>query len=203
MARKPKQQRSKATVDAIIEATLLTIADQGPAGITARHIAERAGIGVGSLYEYFDDKNAIVQAASERFVEDTVAMIHPLVPKMVRMDIRGAIHTLLFNFRDFLAENNELYLRFARHAFSMDMVIYQAPISSTLMDFFTQYLMHHPELLKLPNIPGLAYFYINGGIYTVIRHLSARNPTQTFEELVAVLGDTLSGYAEYTLSQKE
>jgi len=71
------------------------------------------------------------------------------------------------------------------------------------MDFFTQYLMHHPELLKLPNIPGLAYFYINGGIYTVIRHLSARNPTQTFEELVAVLGDTLSGYAEYTLSQKE
>ncbi len=51
MARKPKQQRSKATVDAIVQAALICIASHGPSAITARQIAEKAGIGVGSLYE--------------------------------------------------------------------------------------------------------------------------------------------------------
>ena len=186
MARKPKQQRSKATVDAIVQAALISIANHGPSGITARQIAEKAGIGVGSLYEYFEDKDAIIDAASKRFVSDTVDLIKPLIPELVR----------LFSFRDFLEENNQLYLRCARHAFSMDMVIYQSPINSALMELFTQYLMHHPQLLKLPNIPTVAYFYINGGIFTVVRHLSEDNPIQSFEELATVFGDILASYVE-------
>ena len=80
MARKPKQQRSKATVDAIVQAALISIASHGPSAITARQIAEKAGIGVGSLYEYFEDKDAIIDAASKRFVSDTVDLIKPLIP---------------------------------------------------------------------------------------------------------------------------
>ena len=109
MARKPKQQRSKATVDAIIEAALISIARQGPGATTARQVADIAGIGVGSLYEYFEDKDAIFTAAGARFVDDTVAMIKPLIPELVRMNIRDAVSKLLFTFRDFLEENNQLF----------------------------------------------------------------------------------------------
>ncbi|MDX1803443.1 MAG: TetR/AcrR family transcriptional regulator [Alcanivorax sp.] len=203
MARKPQQQRSKTTVNAIVEAALIAIAEQGPAAMTTRQVADIAGIGVGSLYEYFENKEAIIAAASERFVKDTVAMIQPLVPQLVRMGIRDAISKLLFSFRDFLGENNQLYLKCARHAFSIDMVIHQKPINRVLMDFFTQYLMHHPEMLKLPNIPAVAYFYINGGIFTVVRHLSEEQPTQTFEELVTVFGDILASYVEHKLQEQE
>ena len=150
MARKPKQQRSKATVDAIVEAALIAIARQGPSATTARQVADIAGIGVGSLYEYFEDKDAIFNAAGARFVDDTVAMIKPLTPELVRMNIRDAVSKLLFTFRDFLEENNQLYLKCARHAFSQDMVMHQEPINRALMDLFTQYLMHHPELLRMP-----------------------------------------------------
>jgi AcrR family transcriptional regulator len=145
-----------------------------------RQVADIAGIGVGSLYEYFEDKDAIFNAAGARFVDDTVAMIKPLIPELVRMNIRDAVSKLLFTFRDFLEENNQIYLKCARHAFSQDMVMHQEPINRALMDLFTQYLMHHPELLRMPNIPAVAYFYINGGIFTVIRHLSEEKPTQSF-----------------------
>ena len=101
MARKPKQQRSKATVDAIVQAALISIASHGPSAITARQIAEKAGIGVGSLYEYFEDKEAIIDAAGKRFVSDTVDLIKPLIPELVRLEIREAINKLLFSFRDF------------------------------------------------------------------------------------------------------
>ena len=203
MARKPKQQRSKATVDAIVEAALIAIARQGPSATTARQVADIAGIGVGSLYEYFEDKDAIFRAASTRFVDDTVAMIKPLIPELVKMNIRDALAKLLFTFRDFLEENNQLYLKCARHAFSQDMVIYQDPVNRALMDLFTQYLMHHPDMLRLPNIPALAYFYINGGIFTVVLHLSKEQPTQGFDELVTVFGDILASYVERKLGISE
>ena len=51
--RKPRQARAKVTVDTIIEAGFIAVALHGPSGTTTRHIAEIAGVSVGSLYEYF------------------------------------------------------------------------------------------------------------------------------------------------------
>ena len=62
MPRKPRQQRSRATVDAIVEAGFICVAELGITGTTTRHIAERAGISVGSLYEYFGDTDAAVSS---------------------------------------------------------------------------------------------------------------------------------------------
>lgn len=201
MARKPRQTRSKATVEAIVEAAMIAIAQEGPAATTTRKIAEIAGIGVGSLYEYFENKEAIFDAAGQRFVNDIVAVITPLIPELVRMEIRDAIRALLLKVREFLEENDQLYLKCARHAFSLDMVTYQEPVNRALMDFFMQYLMHHPKLLTLPNIPTVAYFYINGGIFTVVRHLSKPDPNISFDELTMVFGETLASYVENNLKE--
>ena len=54
--RKPRQARAKVTVDTIIEAGFIAVALHGPSGTTTRHIAEIAGVSVGSLYEYFKTK---------------------------------------------------------------------------------------------------------------------------------------------------
>ncbi|TNE95784.1 MAG: TetR/AcrR family transcriptional regulator, partial [Gammaproteobacteria bacterium] len=102
MARKPRQQRAKATVDAIVEAGFIAMADRGPAGTTTRQIADIAGVGVGSLYEYFENKEDIFTAMSQRFVTDTIAMIQPQIPIIVRKPIREAVMELLSLFRDFL-----------------------------------------------------------------------------------------------------
>ncbi|EKF76152.1 transcriptional regulator [Alcanivorax hongdengensis A-11-3] len=200
MARKPKQQRSRATVDAIIQAALIAISRQGPGGTTAREIAELAGIGVGSLYEYFANKEAIFNAAAERFVADTVAMVQPLVPQLVRMEIREAVVTLLRSFRDFLEQNDQLYLKCARHAFAVDMAVYQKPINRMLMNLFSQYLMHQPHMTRVPRIPALAFFYINGSTFTMIQHLSEETPSVPFDELTGVLADMLACYVEQHLA---
>lgn len=58
--RKPKQGRSKATVAAIIEAAARILAEKGWAGFNTNAVAARAGVSIGSLYEYFPDKQALV-----------------------------------------------------------------------------------------------------------------------------------------------
>ena len=62
MRKKPQQQRSRQMVDTLIEATARTIAQRGLDGATTPAIAETAGVSVGSLYQYFDGKEALIAA---------------------------------------------------------------------------------------------------------------------------------------------
>jgi AcrR family transcriptional regulator len=68
--REPKQQRSRQTVDAVLEAVQRVVERQGPEAITTNRIAEAAGVSVGSLYQYFPNKQAIFSALHDRHVED-------------------------------------------------------------------------------------------------------------------------------------
>lgn len=57
--KKPLQARSTATVDAIVEATIRILRRDGWTGCTTTRIATLAGVSVGSLYQYFPNRNAI------------------------------------------------------------------------------------------------------------------------------------------------
>ena len=57
--RNPKQARAQATVDAILEATFHILETDGLAQLTTNGIAERAGVSIGTLYQYFSDRDEI------------------------------------------------------------------------------------------------------------------------------------------------
>ena len=65
----PVQQRSRLTVDQILEAAARVFAKRGYAGATTNHIAERAGVSIGSLYQYFPNKDTILVALHARHME--------------------------------------------------------------------------------------------------------------------------------------
>jgi AcrR family transcriptional regulator len=73
--RKPRQQRSRQTVDAVLEAVQLVAKRHGTQAITTNRIAETAGVSVGSLYQYFPDKRAIFTAVHDRHVEEVRRVI--------------------------------------------------------------------------------------------------------------------------------
>jgi AcrR family transcriptional regulator len=73
--RKPRQSRSRVTVDAILDAAIVVMKKHGTGGITTNRVADAAGVSVGSLYQYFPDKQAIYQALHERHVESVDRMI--------------------------------------------------------------------------------------------------------------------------------
>ncbi|MDC0769520.1 TetR/AcrR family transcriptional regulator [Streptomyces sp. HD] len=64
--KRPRQQRSKETYDAILEAAAQLFERDGYARATTNRIAERAGVSIGSLYQYFPDKDALLYALGER-----------------------------------------------------------------------------------------------------------------------------------------
>jgi AcrR family transcriptional regulator len=73
--REPKQQRSRQTVDCVLEAVQLVVKRHGTQAITTNRIAEAAGVSVGSLYQYFPNKRAIFTALHDQHVDDVRQVI--------------------------------------------------------------------------------------------------------------------------------
>lgn len=66
----PQQSRSGALVDALLEATVRVLGSDGCEGATTRRIAQVAGVSVGSLYQYFPNKEALIHAVTLRHQDD-------------------------------------------------------------------------------------------------------------------------------------
>ena len=66
----PVQARSTASVNAILEATIQVLLKLGKQRLTTSRVALRAGVSVGTLYQYFPNKSALLQAALKRHLEE-------------------------------------------------------------------------------------------------------------------------------------
>jgi AcrR family transcriptional regulator len=80
----PRQTRSKETVRVILEASARILESEGMRGCNTNAIAARAGVSIGSLYQYFPNKDAIVRALISSFEET----LHDSVQRAVQ-DGRG------------------------------------------------------------------------------------------------------------------
>jgi AcrR family transcriptional regulator len=68
----PRQARATATVAAIFEATFQVLRSDGFVSLTTTRVAERAGVSVGTMYQYFPHKHALLYAVLEQYVQDVV-----------------------------------------------------------------------------------------------------------------------------------
>jgi AcrR family transcriptional regulator len=98
--RTPTQPRAQDTVHVILEAAARILQREGRAALNTNHIAERAGISVGTLYQYFPNKEAILVAMARReLATDEASVIKALTQPakdgetdLVRLAIRVLIN---------------------------------------------------------------------------------------------------------------
>lgn len=85
----PVQERSKVTVDVIVEAAARVLRKEGADALTTNRIAEVAGVSIGSLYQYFPNKEAIVVALVDSRIEGSRSQIEalPVVPDAPLADL--------------------------------------------------------------------------------------------------------------------
>src|SRR6185295_1980135 len=71
----PRQARAAETAAAILEGAAQVLEAGGLAGFTTNAVAERAGVSIGTLYQYFADKGAVLRALAEREMRLAIAHV--------------------------------------------------------------------------------------------------------------------------------
>lgn len=79
LKKEPKQARSSELVSAILEAALLVLAEEGAARFTTARVAEKAGVSVGSLYQYFPNKASILFRLQSDEWKQTAGMMREIL----------------------------------------------------------------------------------------------------------------------------
>lgn len=192
MRKNPKQKRSKEMVNRLLDATARTLIERGLDNTTTNHIAEQAGVSIGSLYQYFPDKDALVVALLERMSVDA--------RKRFRSRAEGVdLHQLP------LKQVAELAIAYGinyivKDPLTMELVKNwnRVPIEKLLDPLVIFFLtMAQPYFLKnYANYPveGLEtklYVLINSTLFTCIRFLMDENSLIKQEDIVATLAQMI------------
>jgi AcrR family transcriptional regulator len=103
MARKPltdarkqaSQKRSRATVEALIEATARILVKAGFDKASTNRIAAEAGVSIGSLYQYFPSKEALVGAVMDRHQRELMQVVRGVLPQVASLPMQQALRKLV------------------------------------------------------------------------------------------------------------
>lgn len=89
------QERSRLTVDALLEATARVLVKEGYDRASTNRIAQVAGVSIGSLYQYFPSKEALVAAVIDRHTQETTQLARDALIKVAMQPIEEAIRELV------------------------------------------------------------------------------------------------------------
>ena len=78
----PSQERSRQTVERILNAATRIFHEQGYAGTTTNDIADEADLSIGSLYQYFPNKDALLAALTKRHITSTTSSLAAMIGEL-------------------------------------------------------------------------------------------------------------------------
>ncbi len=103
--KKPVQQRAKITADAILEAAEKIMLEEGYEQANTNRIAEVAGVSIGSLYQYFQDKEAIASSLVERTISRAAVKARKTLHEMLEAPLEEASRRINLTLLEIFQEN--------------------------------------------------------------------------------------------------
>lgn len=95
LRKEPSQRRSKELVDIIVKATTRVLLKEGYEGCTTNRVAEVAGVSIGSVYQYFPNKESLVVRVMERHQEKLFAVMSEHLATLQNATLERAARTLV------------------------------------------------------------------------------------------------------------
>ena len=192
MRKLPKQRRAVLTVDAILEAAARILVETGYATASTNRIAERAGVGIGSLYEYFPGKEAVFAELRRREMEKWYARLRAGTRSgSPREVIRHIVTTQV----RYASENPSLYAALETEVPRAAVADVQGTIQDDFLTLSSAYLEGHRDLLRpTAPIPFVAEFLARW-VSTTVHGFAMHSPRElSRENLVNELVDAVARY---------
>lgn len=107
--RRPKQRRAQQTVDAVLDAVVRILKREGFSAVTTNRIAEVAGVSIGSVYQYFPDKQAIFVALHQRHIDQIDRMVETKLIEHAESSLDNLMRAMIEGMIEAHSADPELY----------------------------------------------------------------------------------------------
>lgn len=191
----PRQRRSIDMVHAIIDAAIQVVASEGVAHFSTNRVASVAGVSIGSLYQYFANKEMILAAVLERGILES----EDLMRRLATADPDASIDDVLRRVLHALIAELEPARPLIRDVLSVVPLVNDGGILSVLEtrvgDVVRDYLLRHHHRYHLVGGPAALYVGINAIVYVFLKWLTEPHRSidkdEFVEAVVAILVATI------------
>ncbi|WP_089606169.1 TetR/AcrR family transcriptional regulator [Acinetobacter piscicola] len=201
MRKKPQQQRAKIIVENILEAAQLCIAEQGLLQVTTPKISEKSGVSVGSIYQYFENKDEIIQELLSRKSEKLGLALKQIAITQEGLAIEEIIPLCIqFGFDTMKADSGffmEILKNWHGYNNSEAAQILEKHFYEVGLFVFSRFFQHWSfETLK-----NKSFVIINSTLFTMMRYVSSTNFLISEQQLKKELTLMILAYLEQDLHQ--
>jgi AcrR family transcriptional regulator len=179
--KRPNQARSRALVDAVAQACLRILDEAGEPALTVARIAEVSGAAVGSIYQYFPSKEAILALLYERVLDQEAAQLLVVRERLVGLPLAGALREVLANIirveLRLFKLNQAFHLRY--HS-ALHLGMWRGPYQTAgefIEATWLPFLQIYAKDITTPH-PALAAHLLGQGLRSVIRSVLEDIPAQ-------------------------
>lgn len=196
MRKRPQQQRAKNVVDSILQATQLCVAEYGLMQVTTPKIAEKSGVSVGSIYQYFENKDQIILELLRRKSENLGMALKQLSISQDQVELKILIDSSLqFGF-DVMREDNGFFIEVLKHWHGYNnseaAQILEKHFLEVGLYVFNRFYPHWSfETLK-----HKSFVIINSTLFTMMRYVSNNDFLITEQQLKLELSSMILAYLE-------
>ena len=186
----PRQSRSQATVTAILDATARILVERGFAAASTNAVAELAGVSVGSLYQYFPNKDALVSAVQARHGEQMMAVIQRALTKAMEATLADGLGGLLEATVEAHRVDADLHRVLEEQLGSASVVAAHDEYTDVMEERIVLLLARHRDEITAPDLKLAAYMLLHAA-HALIHAIVQQRPKgislkQATQEIVAM-----------------
>lgn len=172
----PRQSRAQATVGAILEATARILTRDGYDGLTTNSVAETAGVSIGSLYQYFPSKEALVAALLQRHADEIYQAVCDALERGARLPLKDALEGVIEAVIKVHAADSDLQRALVLGAPLLEIRAWEEEMKQRAYALGIDFLASHRSALRANLELGLAMSVMHSISNTIIDDAVQRDP---------------------------
>jgi AcrR family transcriptional regulator len=187
----PQQDRAKITVDAILVATAQILTQEGYDKASTNRIADRAGVSIGSLYQYFANKDALMVALIDQHEAEMVAMVESKLTNLNDAPIAVVLREIVSACIAAHAVNPKLHQVLAEQVPRRGQLKPSSPAEDRITELLRAFLDRHQHQIHPQNL-DLTVFILGCTVESLIHTAMMQQPqllqnNQLEQEITALL----------------
>lgn len=181
-------------MESILQAAESIIFNEGYEVASTNHIAEVAGVSIGSLYQYFPSKEAIVAALVENAVVKAAEHLREHLLACMSMPLAQSIPELVRVILETRKDNAFIFLRLPREVPKLGKISRQLTTEKFLYTTIHAYYLQHRDEIKVENLETAMFVTEHLVVGSINAYIEDNSPKLTDEELVHHLSDAVIKY---------
>ncbi|WP_299812557.1 TetR/AcrR family transcriptional regulator [uncultured Roseibium sp.] len=191
--RQPKQLRSRMMVETIVEAAEQIFTETGYEQATTNQIAERAGISIGSLYQYFPNKDSLIFEVQKAHHDEQVRVVKSCIAGSRHLSFRDAIKVVVLTSIENHSKSPKLHAAFEEWIPAGTKLIDRTRFEENMVSLLTEFLRERTSVTDSARLQPAIFVIMNMCRSVVHAFLHAGQTRFGRDDIVTHLTDSILG----------